>query len=332
MKTMMKFGVLALAALGLVSGVLAQEARISKMSTAVVEKAIASLDVESDSTADQVSWEKDGVSYSIQLVNDEAAGEDDGETTSLYMSAVFTVDGVTTEKVNQFNAENRWIRLYVGQGEDGEPAVLSEFDVMTASGLTEGALENAVFEWAYMTEAAKAELEADDAQQLRALRPADLARGDVALLTGDEAWALELADDWISEETLTQESLAAVLKDMDIEAEWSEDMNSFAWEEGDMLYTLAIWPVDEEGVGASVMISAARAVSDANSVLTNEMNLAGRWIRAYSYTEGEDTSLIFEFDVMVDAGVHRDTMTATLEAFRESVASAQDSAGMGDGV
>ncbi len=35
---------------------------------------------------------------------------------------------------------------------------------------------------------------------------------------------------------------------------------------------------------------------------------------------------------MVDAGVHRDTMTATLEAFRESVASAQDSAGMGDGV
>jgi len=329
MKTMMKFGVLALAALGLMSGVLAQEARISKMSTAVVEKAIASLDVESDSTADQVSWEKDGVSYSVQLVND--GGEDDGETTSLYMSAVFTVEDASTEKVNQINAENRWIRLYVGQGEDGDPAVISEFDVMTAPGLTEGALENAVFEWASMTEAAKAELEADDAQ-MRALRPVDLAREDVALLTGDEVWALELADDWISDETLTQESLAAVLKDMDVEAEWSEDMNSFAWEEGDMLYTLAIWPVDEEGVGASVMISAASEVSDANSVLANEMNLAGRWIRAYSYTEGEDTSLIFEFDVMVQAGIHRDTMTATLEAFRESVASAKDSVGMGDGV
>lgn len=329
MKTMMKIGVLALAALGLMSGVWAQDARISKMSTAVVEKAIASLDVDADSTADQVSWEKDGVSYSVQLVNDGV--EDDGETTSLYMSAVFTVDDASTEKVNQINAENRWIRLYIGQGEDGEPAVISEFDVMTAPGLTEGALENAVFEWASMTEAAKAELEADDAQ-LRALRPADLAREDVALLTGDEAWVLTAADDWISDETLTQESLAAVLKDMDIEAEWSEDMNSFAWEEGDMLYTLAIWPVDEEGVGASVMISAASEVSDANSVLANEMNLAGRWIRAYSYTEGEDTSLIFEFDVMVDAGIHRDTMTATLEAFRESVASAKDSVGLGDGV
>lgn len=329
MKTMMKFGVLALSALSLMSGVWAQDARISKMSTAVVEKAIASLDVDADSTADQVSWEKDGVSFSVQLVNDGV--EDDGETTSLYMSAVFTVEDVTTEKVNQINAENRWIRLYIGQGEDGEPAVISEFDVMTAPGLTEGALENAVFEWASMTEAAKAELEADDAQ-LRALRPADLAREDVALLTGDEAWALAIADDWISDETLTQESLAAVLKDMDVEAEWSEDMNSFAWEEGDMLYTLAIWPVDEEGVGASVMISAASEVSDANSVLTNEMNLAGRWIRAYSYTEGEDTSLIFEFDVMVQAGIHRDTMTATLEAFRESVASAKDTVGLGDGV
>ena len=329
MKTMMKFGVLALSALSLMSGVWAQDARISKMSTAVVEKAIASLDVDADSTADQVSWEKDGVSFSVQLVNDGV--EDDGETTSLYMSAVFTVEDVTTEKVNQINAENRWIRLYIGQGEDGEPAVISEFDVMTAPGLTEGALENAVFEWASMTEAAKAELEADDAQ-LRALRPADLAREDVALLTGDEAWALAVADDWISDETLTQESLAAVLKDMDVEAEWSEDMNSFAWEEGDMLYTLAIWPVDEEGVGASVMISAASEVSDANSVLTNEMNLAGRWIRAYSYTEGEDTSLIFEFDVMVQAGIHRDTMTATLEAFRESVASAKDTVGLGDGV
>lgn len=129
-------------------------------------------------------------------------------------------------------------------------------------------------------------------------------------------------------EELDEESVTAVLEDLDVEPAWDEDGQSASFEVDGIVYTLTLLAdEDDEDGGATNLFVQGAFEGDPSLEDVNEFNLMNRWCRVYKMEVDEGTAVLAEQDIQVMPGMAADTLAKSLENYMLSVGSAKENLG-----
>lgn len=129
-------------------------------------------------------------------------------------------------------------------------------------------------------------------------------------------------------EELDEESVTAVLEELDIDPAWDEDGQSATFEEDGIFYTLTLLPDedDDEGDNTNLLVQ-GQFDGDPSLEEVNEFNLMSRWCRVYRNENEDGTTVMAEQDIQVMPGMAADTLAKFLENYMITAGSAKENLG-----
>lgn len=129
-------------------------------------------------------------------------------------------------------------------------------------------------------------------------------------------------------EELDEESVTAVLEELDVDPAWDEDGQSATFEVDGIFYTLTLLPDedDDEGGNTNLLVQ-GQFDGDPSLEEVNEFNLMSRWCRVYRNENEDGTTVMAEQDIQVMPGMAADALAKFLENYMISAGSAKENLG-----
>jgi len=129
-------------------------------------------------------------------------------------------------------------------------------------------------------------------------------------------------------EELNEESVTAVLEELDVDPAWDEDGQSATFEVDGIFYTLTLLPDedDDEGGNTNLLVQ-GQFDGDPSLEEVNEFNLMSRWCRVYRNENEDGTTVMAEQDIQVMPGMAADTLAKFLENYMITAGSAKENLG-----